>query len=238
MSLSALEATLPAVLGPRAPQVKSCKGWDDLTERLLSAEKDYEDQGKDRWHRIWYGLGESSDVAMQWIEIIPDEYGLAVVKTGVAMILTVRGCRPDSVATLGCLTARDQLAWKSLEKRRKIFQAFEEIRKAMNSTNPLKGSFRSHSDVAVALDELQQAIIDSVNDILVLTAKEQHSCELSSLLLLFFLLSAALCVTNHGVLADLPIQGANLRRTSFTRREQNTVTLTWFFNFCPRKPKD
>lgn len=46
----------------------------------------------------------------------------------------------------------------------------------MTSANPLKGSFRSHADVAVALDDLQQAIVDSVNDILVLTAKEDRSC--------------------------------------------------------------
>lgn len=51
----------------------------------------------------------------------------------------------------------------------------------MTSANPLKGSFRSHADVAVALDDLQQAIVDSVNDILVLTAKEDRSCKPPSL---------------------------------------------------------
>ncbi|KAK7713103.1 hypothetical protein SLS63_012133 [Diaporthe eres] len=71
--------------------------------------------------------------------------------------------------------ASNLLARKSLEKRKKILQAFEEIQKAMTSANPLKGSFRSHADVAVALDDLQQAIVDSVNDILVLTAKEDRS---------------------------------------------------------------
>lgn len=46
----------------------------------------------------------------------------------------------------------------------------------MTSANPVKGSFRSHPDVAVALDELYQAIVDSVNDMIVLTAKEEHFC--------------------------------------------------------------
>lgn len=50
----------------------------------------------------------------------------------------------------------------------------------MTSANPLKGSFRSHADVAIALDELHQTIVDSVNDMLVLTAKEEHSCESNS----------------------------------------------------------
>ncbi|KKY32017.1 hypothetical protein UCDDA912_g08014 [Diaporthe ampelina] len=122
---------------------------------LKKTEEDYEDRGKDRWRRIWYGLGDKAELATPWIEIIPNEYGLAVVKTGVAVIL--------------------KLARKSLEKRKKVLQAFEEIQKAMTSAHPLEGSFRSHADVAAALDELQKAIVDSVNDILVLTAKEEHS---------------------------------------------------------------
>lgn len=89
MSLAALEATLPAVLGLRTPLVKTCKGWDDLTESLLAAEQDYEEQGKERWRRIWHGLGDKADVVTPWIEIIPSEYGLAVVKSGVAVILKV-----------------------------------------------------------------------------------------------------------------------------------------------------
>ncbi|KAG6356455.1 hypothetical protein INS49_015843 [Diaporthe citri] len=121
-------------LRPAFKSPPTSKGWDDLTESLLTAEKDYEDQGKDRWRRIWYGLGDKADVTTPWIEIIPNEYGLAIVKTGVALIL--------------------KLARKFLEKRKKILQAFEEIRKAMTSANPLKGSFRSHADVAVALDDL------------------------------------------------------------------------------------
>ncbi|KAJ0106752.1 hypothetical protein J7T55_001276 [Diaporthe amygdali] len=122
---------------------------------LLAAEKDYEDQGKDRWHRIWYGMADKTELVTPWIEIIPNEYGLAIVKAGVAVIL--------------------KLAKKSLEKRKKVLQAFEEIQKAMMSANPLKGSFRSHPGVAVALDDLHKAIVDSVNDMLVLTAKEEHS---------------------------------------------------------------
>lgn len=162
------------------PLVKTCKTWDDLTESLLAAEKDYDDHGKDRWHRIWYGLGDKADVAMPWTEIIPNEYGLAIVKTGVAAILRVGNCPSIILTVMRWLTRPHQLARKSLEKRRMILQAFEEIQKAMTSANPLKGSFRSHADVAIALDELHQTIVDSVNDMLVLTAKEEHSCKSSS----------------------------------------------------------
>lgn len=100
VSLLALEATLPAVLGPRTPVVKTSKGWYDLTESLLAAEKDYENQGQNRWHRLWYGLGGKAEVATPWIEIIPSEYGLEIVKTGVAVILQVCDC-PILIALLG-----------------------------------------------------------------------------------------------------------------------------------------
>lgn len=159
------------------PLAKTCKAWDDLTDSLLTAEKDYDDHGKDRWHRIWYGLGDKADVVMPWTEIIPNEYGLAVVKTGVAAILSVGNCPSVFFTVMRWLMGLHQLARKSLEKRRKVLQAFEEIRKAMTSAHPLKGSFRSHADVAIALNELHQAIVDSVNDMLVLTAKEEHSCK-------------------------------------------------------------
>lgn len=76
----------------QTPPAKTCKGWDDLTKSLLAAEEDYEDRGKDRWRRIWYGLGDKAELATPWIEIIPNEYGLAVVKTGVAVILKVCVC--------------------------------------------------------------------------------------------------------------------------------------------------
>ncbi|KAF3770055.1 hypothetical protein M406DRAFT_237578, partial [Cryphonectria parasitica EP155] len=89
-----------------------------------------------------------------WIEVIPNEYGLAVVKTGVAVLF--------------------KLAAKSVEKRENISQAFEKIRDAMTSANPLKGSFRSHPDVAAALDELYKAIVDSVNDMIILTAEKEQ----------------------------------------------------------------
>lgn len=82
------------------PLVKTCKAWDDLTESLLAAGKDYDDHGKDRWHRIWYGLGDKADVVMPWTEIIPNEYGLAIVKTGVAAILRVGNCLSVSLTVM------------------------------------------------------------------------------------------------------------------------------------------
>ncbi|KAJ4416631.1 hypothetical protein N0V82_006641 [Gnomoniopsis sp. IMI 355080] len=152
--LSALEAALPDVLGLYTPIATTCEGWDELTDKVLTAEKDYDKQGKEIWHRIWHGIGNASEVVDAWSEVIPNEYGLAVVKTAVAVIF--------------------KLAARSVDKRKKIAQAFEDIHTAMTSASPLKGSFRSHTGVAIALDELQQAIVDSVNDMIILTAREEH----------------------------------------------------------------
>lgn len=76
-------------LGRQTPPPATLKGWDDLTESLLAAENDYADQAKDRWRRIWYGLGDKADIVNPWIELIPNEYGLAIVKASVAVILKV-----------------------------------------------------------------------------------------------------------------------------------------------------
>lgn len=47
----------------------------------------------------------------------------------------------------------------------------------MKSANPLKGAFQSNDDVKLARHELHETIVNSVNDMLVLTAKKEHSCK-------------------------------------------------------------
>lgn len=90
ISLEALEATLPVVLGLQMAPVKTCKGWDELTKKVLAAEQSNTDQNESKWREIWWGIGESSEVVSAWVELIPNEYGLAIVKTGLALIFNVR----------------------------------------------------------------------------------------------------------------------------------------------------
>lgn len=87
--LAALEAALPDVLGLYTPIATTCEGWDDLTDKIINAEKDYDKQGQEIWHRMWHGIGNASEVVDAWSEVIPNEYGLAVVKTAVAVVFKV-----------------------------------------------------------------------------------------------------------------------------------------------------
>lgn len=47
----------------------------------------------------------------------------------------------------------------------------------MKSVNPLKGAFQSNDDVKLARHELHETIVNSVNEMLLLTAKKEHSCK-------------------------------------------------------------
>ncbi|ROW04740.1 hypothetical protein VMCG_04873 [Cytospora schulzeri] len=107
------------------------------------------------WHKIWYGIGDSSEVVNVWIDFIPDEFGLAVVKTGLAVIF--------------------KLAAKSAEKRDKIFRAFDEVKKALVFADPGKMSFQANADVAAASNALYQAIVDSIEDLILLTTSERST---------------------------------------------------------------
>ena len=55
----------------------------------------------------------------------------------------------------------------------------------MKSANPLKGVFQSNDDVKSARHALHETIVDSVNDMLLLTAKKEHSCKHLSKILLY-----------------------------------------------------
>lgn len=53
-------------------------------------EKAYRKSKEGFWHRFWYGMGNEKEVAKVWLDLIPNEYGLAVVKTGIAVVFKVR----------------------------------------------------------------------------------------------------------------------------------------------------
>jgi hypothetical protein len=66
--------------------------FDDegLCEKIQAAEKTYAKSKDTRWHRLWYKVGEKKEVAEPWLDLIPGEYGLGVLKAGVAVALNVR----------------------------------------------------------------------------------------------------------------------------------------------------
>lgn len=82
---------LPNVLGI---QGKKDETWDDLSEKIGQIEKQYGSikTGKGLWHSLWHKMGQNQKTADAWIAFIPDEYGLGVVKAGIALVFKVRVC--------------------------------------------------------------------------------------------------------------------------------------------------
>jgi len=79
--------------------------WETLSNDMLKSQADFED-GKEGgfWGKIWYNLGGAKDAVDPWIALIPNEYGLAVVKMGVAVLLKV--CSTPRRDPRGCLPVR------------------------------------------------------------------------------------------------------------------------------------
>jgi len=79
--------------------------WDTLSKDMLKSQDDFE-AGKEGgfWGKIWYNLGSAKDAIDPWIALIPNEYGLAAVKMGVAVLLKVCSTPPNEILRGACLS--------------------------------------------------------------------------------------------------------------------------------------
>ncbi|POS70850.1 hypothetical protein DHEL01_v210756 [Diaporthe helianthi] len=148
-----LRSLLPEALGLEVPQKNTPEGWGTLCDKVLNAQNDYTTKQQSSWRRIWHGVGKASENVDVWVGWIPDEFGLAVVKTGLALVITLAG--------------------RSLEKRQKILMAFEAIQEAMASADPRKVSFQAHEDVVKASESLYKSILESIELLIDLTKEER-----------------------------------------------------------------
>ncbi|KAH2459094.1 hypothetical protein KXW63_001861 [Aspergillus fumigatus] len=107
------------------------------------------DRHKTFWHSLWYHVGDTKDTLDPWVALIPNEYGLAVVKTASRKICG--------------------------ERRRKIERTFMAIREALTRADPAKRSFRSNQEICVSADHLIRSIVECIEDMILLTSKEKTS---------------------------------------------------------------
>lgn len=82
---------LPAVLNQEVQPPTTSQGWNDMCDKVLRAQQDYTERQKSSWRKIWHGVGKASGNVDVWVGWIPDEFGLAVVKTGLAVVIKVSG---------------------------------------------------------------------------------------------------------------------------------------------------
>jgi hypothetical protein len=80
---------LPEALDLEIPQQTTTEGWGTLCDKVLNTQRDYTEKQQRSWRRIWHGVGKASENVDVWVGWIPDELGLAVVKTGLALVIKV-----------------------------------------------------------------------------------------------------------------------------------------------------
>lgn len=61
----------------------------EISERLSSIEDGFVAGKSGFWHSLWGHLGDGNWALDGWIALIPNDYGLAVVKTGLAVVFKV-----------------------------------------------------------------------------------------------------------------------------------------------------
>jgi hypothetical protein len=71
---------------------EDAKKLEELADKLANTEARYTDRQKTFWHSLWYHVGDTKDTLDAWVALIPNEYGLAVVKTGLAVVFKVCLC--------------------------------------------------------------------------------------------------------------------------------------------------
>lgn len=82
-----LKKHLPVPVTPNSQP--SQKSWDDLYDKISTEEAQFIGTGQSSLRLFWYKLGERKEGINAWFGLIPDEYGLSVVKAAVALTLQV-----------------------------------------------------------------------------------------------------------------------------------------------------
>ncbi|KAI0534804.1 hypothetical protein GGR58DRAFT_504979 [Xylaria digitata] len=132
-------------VGPNTPKVE----WDGLFDKINEVEE--KAHGTDHgpravFRKLALKVGEYKEVIDPWISLIPNEYGLAVVKCAVAIVLNV--------------------AERENEKREKLFDALIEIRETIGEANSKTKSFQLEPEISRCAGLLYEAIVTAIQEIL------------------------------------------------------------------------
>ncbi|KAK3332797.1 hypothetical protein B0T19DRAFT_416517 [Cercophora scortea] len=98
------------------------------------------------FRKMWLKIGENTEFIDPWIELIPDAYGLAVVKVSIAIILKV--------------------AQHAADKRQKIFDALTDLRNLIGEASSRRKSFHTDPDVSKCAAQLYEGIVEAIQEIL------------------------------------------------------------------------
>jgi hypothetical protein len=130
---------------------------DSLCDKIAAMEKSYTQSRQGLWHRLWYGMADNKDIVEAWVDLIPDDFGLSVIKAGVAIIF--------------------KLAENSKGKQEKVFKTFSTLQETLLDLRPDRARFRNDSRVRECASSLFDAVVKSIEDmVIVLSATEPSRC--------------------------------------------------------------
>ncbi|RAH76602.1 hypothetical protein BO86DRAFT_249007 [Aspergillus japonicus CBS 114.51] len=142
-----LQDHVKTILGAKP---NDCSSWEAVFDRVTEAEKEWqtadEKGARAIFSKAWLKLGDKRELIDPWINIIPDSYGLAVVKAGFAVALN--------------------LAAKSAQTRQKIITTFHEIQIAIVEMNRRRRSFQTDPEMSQHTKDLYIAIVDAIEILL------------------------------------------------------------------------
>ncbi|KAK3363461.1 hypothetical protein B0T25DRAFT_576052 [Lasiosphaeria hispida] len=154
----ALQEYAPLKFGIAVGPETSKNGWDELFDRVNSAEKDV--YGTDNspgaiFNKLACKVGENREVIDPWVNLIPNEFGLAVLKSAIAIVLNFA-------------------EWRA-EERQNLFDALVRIRDIIGSATWKTRSFQKDPDVSKFAVNLHDAVVGAVETIIQSMAKKKAS---------------------------------------------------------------
>ncbi|KAK3293848.1 uncharacterized protein B0H64DRAFT_398821 [Chaetomium fimeti] len=127
-----------------------------LPDKIGALEKGYCDTKQGLFHKLWYNMGDKRDIVEAWLDVIPDSYGVCVVKAGIAVVF--------------------KLAENSTDKRDRVFKTFATFRDVLVSLSSDRARFRQDPNVSGSATSLYKAVVDAIEDmVLVMSAMEKSS---------------------------------------------------------------
>ncbi|KAL2266802.1 hypothetical protein VTJ83DRAFT_6154 [Remersonia thermophila] len=112
-----LEALLKTFISERLQiPVTDFQNDNGLYDRVRRLEKNYSEDSESRWQTLWYNMGRVSDRVNPWLELIPGDYGLGLLKTGIAVVL--------------------KLAEHSVKEQEKVFKTFSTLDRVLVEIGP------------------------------------------------------------------------------------------------------
>ncbi|CAK7232194.1 hypothetical protein SEUCBS140593_008180 [Sporothrix eucalyptigena] len=123
--------------------------WDDLFEQMARAQGDHKDRvaHKGNWFRyLWRKAGTQKDAIEPWLQLIPDEYGLSLLRGAIAIVF--------------------HIAEKSHEKEKSLLDGFEMITETIHNAMSKNISFQRDPEMHACCQALYDTLVGGIADLI------------------------------------------------------------------------